>query len=74
MKRRVCITHSIELVQTGPSLILTFLCCNLLKFQNKAWSGLDQLNGGCDAPPNFPLVPVAIENLPLTQVYCHQHQ
>ncbi len=39
----------IELVQTGLSFILNF--------KNKAWSSLDQLNGGSGASPTFPLAP-----------------
>ncbi len=60
MESRRCATHSNELVQTGPSLILKF---------NEAWSTLDQLNGGCGASPPLPLVLLDFEYLPLTQVY-----
>ncbi len=30
---------------------------------------LDQLKGGCDAPPTFPLAPLDFEYLALPQVY-----
>ncbi len=65
MKSRRCAKTTIELVQTGPSLILKFkevaalfLCRHLLEFQNEAWSSLDQLMGGCAATPTFPLAPL----------------
>ncbi len=40
-----------------------------MELQNEAWSSLDHLNGGCGTPPTFPLVSLALENLPFTQVY-----
>ncbi len=46
-----------------------FLCRHLLEFQNEAWSSLDQLKGGCGAPPTFPLAPLDFEYLALPQVY-----
>ena len=61
MKGRGCAKPTIELVKSGPSLIL--------KFQNEAWSTLDQLNGGCVAPPTFPIAPLGFEYLALLQVY-----
>ncbi len=61
MEGRGCAKPTIELVQSGPSLIL--------KFQNEAWSSLDQLNGGCVAPPTFPVAPLGLEYLALPQVY-----
>ena len=82
MESRHCATLTIELVQTGPSLIskfeematylasdFLFLCRHLWECQNEAWPSLNQLNGGCGTPPNFPLVPLAFEYLALTQVY-----
>ncbi len=50
MKSRGCAKPTIELVQSGQSLILKF---NEMEFQIEAWSSLDQLNGRCDAPPTF---------------------
>ncbi len=41
----------------------------LVLFQNDAWSTLGQLNGGCGEFLPFPLVSLAFEYLPLTQVY-----
>ena len=61
--------HSIELVQTRPSLILKFKEMAKHQFQNESWSSLDQLNGWCGACPTLPLLPLAFEYLPLTQVY-----
>ena len=61
MKSRGFAKPTIELVQTGPSLIL--------KFQNEAWSTLDQLNGGCDAPPTLPLALLDFAYLALPHVY-----
>ncbi len=46
-----------------------FLCYHLLEFRNEALSSLDQLNGGCVAPPTFPLAPLDFEYLALPQVY-----
>ncbi len=61
MKGRGCAKPTIELVQTGPSLIL--------KFKEMAWSSLDQLNCWCVASPTFPLAPLGFEYLALPQVY-----
>ncbi len=46
-----------------------FLHHHLLEFHNKAWSSLDQLNGGCVAHPTFTLVPLGFEYLALLQMY-----
>ncbi len=56
MKNRGCATPTLELVQTGPSLVLKFQ-----KFKNEAWPSMDQLNGGFGAPPTFHLVPLSFE-------------
>ncbi len=73
MKSRECAKPTIELVQSGPSLILKFkemaAYQHLLEFQNEAWSSLGQLNGGCGAPPTFPLALFDFEYLSLPQVY-----
>ena len=58
MESRGCATLTIEIVQTGPNLLL----------KNVAWSSLDQLNGRCDATRTFPLFPFAFKNLALTEV------
>ncbi len=52
-----------------PTKTVMLLCHHFLEFQNEAWSSLNQLNGGCDPPPTYPLVPLAFEYLPLMQVY-----
>ncbi len=67
MKSSGCAKPTIELVKTGPSLILKFkemavyLCRHLFEFQNEALSTLDQLSDGCDTPPTFPLAPLDFE-------------
>ena len=60
MKGRGCAKPTIELVQTGPSLILKF---------KKTPGPVVKVNAGCVATPTFPPAPLDFECLALLQVY-----